>query len=237
MWHFLNFLLGAVIGSFLNMVIYRLPRTHLSVVKPARSICPKCGAQIPWYDNVPILSYFLLKGRCRSCGSPISVRYPLVEIMSAFAFLANSFVSNVVLYLSMCLFFSCAIVISCVDLEFLAIPDVTLVLSWVSGLVIWWVRGFPVWNVLGAVVAMILLWLLGVAYKGGMGEGDIILIGAIGIALGLIESFYVLLLSSVSAIIYALVKGKGKLDPKQKIPFGTFLAPTGYTILLINLLM
>jgi len=137
----------------------------------------------------------------------------------------------------MCLFFSCAIVISCIDLEFLAIPDVTLILSWVSGLVIWWVRGFPVWNVLGAVVAMILLWLLGVAYKGGMGEGDIILIGAIGIALGLIESFYVLLFSSVSAIIYALVKGKGKLDPKQKIPFGTFLAPTGYTILLINLLM
>lgn len=230
-------MLGAVVGSFLNVVIYRLPRAHLSVVKPARSICPNCGAQIAWYDNIPILSYFILRGRCRSCGSPIGIRYPLVEIASALAYTINSFLPNVTLYISMCLFASCAIVISCIDLEFFAIPDVALVLSWISGFLIWWAKGFPVWNAFGAAVTMGLLWLLGVVYKGGMGEGDIFLIGAIGISVGFIESFYVLLASSISAMIYALVRGKGGFDPKQKVPFGTFLAPAGYAILLVNLLV
>ncbi|WP_041075404.1 prepilin peptidase [Thermotoga caldifontis] len=237
MWHLLNFVLGAIIGSFLNVVIYRLPRSHLSILKPARSICPKCGAQIAWYDNIPILSYFILRGKCRNCGSSISVRYPLVETVSALAYLANSFVPNLVVYLSLCLFASCAIVMSCIDFEFLAIPDVTLVLSWVAGFLVWWMKGFPVWNAVGAAAAMFLLWLLGIVYRGGMGEGDVVLIGAIGIGVGFIESFYVLLASSVSAIIYALVKGKGRLDPKQKIPFGTFLAPAGYAILLVNSLV
>ncbi|MEN3008429.1 prepilin peptidase [Pseudothermotoga sp.] len=234
MWYFLNFLLGAIVGSFLNVAIYRLPREHLTLVKPPRSICPKCGVTIAWYDNVPILSYFILKGKCRNCGERISLRYPLVEIMNALAYLANSFISNRLLSFSMCLFVSCAIVIGCIDLEFLAIPDVTLVLSWVAAVLIWWTKGFVILNILGAVAAMCLLWFLSMAYKGGMGEGDIVLIGAIGLAAGFMESFYVLFASSVSAIIYAVVKGKGKLELKQKIPFGTFLAPAGYIVLLIN---
>lgn len=237
MWHFLSFILGAVIGSFLNVVIYRLPREHMTLVKPPRSICPKCGVTIAWYDNVPILSYFLLKGKCRNCGTRISLRYPLVEIANALAYLANSFITNKLTYFSMCLLVSCAIVISFIDLEFLAIPDVTLVLSWVAAALIWWMKGFAILNMLGAVVAMCLLWFLGMAYKGGMGEGDIVLIGAIGLAAGFIESFYVLFVSSVSAIIYAVLEGKGKLNLKQRIPFGTFLAPAGYIVLLINLLM
>lgn len=209
----------------------------MTLVKPPRSICPKCGATIAWYDNVPILSYLLLRGKCRNCGARISLRYPLVEVTNALAYLANSFIPNRLISFSMCLLVSCAIVISFIDLEFLAIPDVTLVLSWVSAVLIWWTRGFAISNLLGAVTAMCLLWLLGIAYKGSMGEGDIVLIGAIGLAAGFIESFYVLFASSVSAIIYAVVKGGGKLDLKQRIPFGTFLAPAGYIVLLINLLM
>jgi leader peptidase (prepilin peptidase)/N-methyltransferase len=81
---------GAIVGSFLNAVIYRLPRPGLSVLQPRRSICPACGASIAWHDNLPILSWAILRGKCRSCRGPISVRYPFVEALTAafFAYLA-----------------------------------------------------------------------------------------------------------------------------------------------------
>jgi len=128
------FLLGLVLGSFYNVLIYRLPR-NISPVSPS-SRCPRCGKRIKWYDNVPLLSYLLLRGRCRHCGGRISLQYPLVELASGLLALYSYHswgpdLDGLVLYL----FFSSLLVLSLIDMRFFIIPDVITLPGLLAGLI------------------------------------------------------------------------------------------------------
>ncbi|MEJ5229884.1 MAG: prepilin peptidase [Pseudothermotoga sp.] len=235
MWHFLSFLFGIVIGSFLNVVIYRLPRKDLSIVKPAHSICPNCGQRIEWYDNIPILSYILLVGRCRKCKAKISPRYIVVELANGFCYMLNSFRSSTfVEFMALSLLISCSLIIAFIDLEFMLIPDIAMIFVALASFLLWLLNGANLFNLVGVAAVTALLLILMIAYKGGMGGGDVILMAALSLSLGIVGSFYVLIFASVSAILYALIRSKGKLSMKQKIPFGTFLAPAGYVMVFIQ---
>ena len=127
--------LGALLGSFLNVCIYRIPR-NISVVNPARSFCPNCLRQIPWYENIPVVGWFLLRGRCSQCGQPISFRYPLVELLTALLYAACAAIVPFPTFLSLWIFFSLLIIATFVDLEFLVIPDVVSKSGIVAGIVL-----------------------------------------------------------------------------------------------------
>ncbi|GAB4311863.1 prepilin peptidase [Pseudothermotoga elfii] len=235
MWHFLSFVFGVIIGSFLNAVIYRLPRENLSLVKPAYSICPLCGRKIRWYDNIPLISYILLGGRCRNCGGKISLRYPAVELCNGVGYLVNFiFCSNFLEFIALSIILSSVIVLSLIDLQFMLIPDITLLLIGAGSFVLWIVRGAELLNLVAVGLVTVLLIVLSLLYKGGMGSGDILLMAAMSLSLGITGSLYNLVFASLSGIIYALIRDKGKLIAKKRIPFGTFLAPTGYIILVIQ---
>ena len=126
---FFSALFGACVGSFLNVCIYRLPREGLSPTRPRRSFCPSCGEEIAWYDNLPILSWLLLGGRCRSCRAPIRWRYLLVEAMTAilFLFLARRYLCGQEIswgaYLALAALVSALIVAAFIDLDLQIIPD------------------------------------------------------------------------------------------------------------------
>jgi leader peptidase (prepilin peptidase)/N-methyltransferase len=136
MQSFIAGVFGAIVGSFLNVLIYRLPRESLSVNKPVRSFCPSCGTALPWYDNLPVLSYMLLGGKCRHCGTGISLRYPLVEAMTFALFACLVLVKDPELtgagigrFEQLCIYviyffvLAALIAVTFIDLEFQIIPD------------------------------------------------------------------------------------------------------------------
>jgi leader peptidase (prepilin peptidase)/N-methyltransferase len=217
---------GLCVGSFLNVVIYRLPREGLFVSKPRRSFCPVCRNQLAWYDNVPVLSWLVLRGRCRGCRSPISARYPLVELLAGFlAFFLFHAEGNTWRFVFYFYFSMCLTAIAFIDLEFMVIPDILVKPTFLLGLVSAVVTPTPMltgaglWNYLletgwnprlvslaGATVAYIAgflsLWLLSGAYylvkkHRGLGDGDPPLMGLIALFLGLPSVVPVLLLSSL----------------------------------------
>jgi leader peptidase (prepilin peptidase)/N-methyltransferase len=119
----LAFLSGAIIGSFLNVCIYRIPR-NISLAKPARSFCPHCGIPIPWHQNIPLLSWLLLRGRCAACKKPIGWRYPVVELVTATLFAWTTCFVKFPALLSVLVFISLLVAITFIDIEFFLIPDV-----------------------------------------------------------------------------------------------------------------
>jgi leader peptidase (prepilin peptidase)/N-methyltransferase len=122
LWGIFTFVLGAVVGSFLNVCIYRLPR-DLSINKPRRSFCPSCKKEIPWYQNVPLISWIVLRGRCANCGNKIAFRYFLVELITALLFLAVWFHFPWPLAIAYWIFVSLLVVATFVDFEHFIIPD------------------------------------------------------------------------------------------------------------------
>jgi leader peptidase (prepilin peptidase)/N-methyltransferase len=226
--------LGLVIGSFLNVVIYRLPREGLAVSKPARSFCPSCHNQIPWFDNIPVISWLLLRGHCRYCKSPISLRYPLVELLCG---LLSFFIFNAegvsFRYLFNFYFAMCLTAIAFIDLEFMVIPDILVRPTYLVGLISAVVTphpslpGYTLWDYLikaewnerlvslaGAALAFLVgflsLYLLSMTYKllkghRGLGEGDPPLLGLIALFLGLPSILPVLLLSSVLGLFSVIL--------------------------------
>jgi leader peptidase (prepilin peptidase) / N-methyltransferase len=219
--------MGAVIGSFLNVVAYRLPR-HESLVAPG-SRCPKCGAHVRPYDNIPILSYLLLRGHCRSCSAAISPRYPLVEAITAAlcagAVLVHHSAASIALSLALIL-----IVVPCalIDLEHRIIPNrltgVGAALALVIGLALD-PSGEPARVLAGACAGGFLL-LAVLAYPGGMGMGDVKLAAMMGLFLGsaVAPALLVALLSGV-LVGAVVIARKGVLaGRKTAVPFGPFLA-------------
>ncbi|OPX29143.1 MAG: hypothetical protein B1H08_04535 [Candidatus Omnitrophica bacterium 4484_171] len=127
------FVMGACVGSFLNVCIYRLPK-DISIVKPS-SFCPKCNSPIRWFDNIPLISFIALGGRCRNCRRPISLRYPLVELITAVLFLFLYSRYHLTLsFLKLTLFFSLLVVVSFIDIDYHAIPAYLCFLGIAAGL-------------------------------------------------------------------------------------------------------
>ncbi|MDH4316836.1 MAG: prepilin peptidase [Desulfobulbaceae bacterium] len=226
------FLIGSIIGSFLNVVIFRLPEEGASIVFPS-SHCPRCKSAIGWYDNVPIISYLLLRGKCRKCNATISLQYPLVELCMALlsAGLFRKFDISFEFFFYF-LFCASLLVIIFIDLHHQIIPDSISL----GGIVLGFGGAFfnhgvsPLQSGLGILVGGGFFYLFALSYylitkRDGLGGGDIKLLAMIGAFLGWQSILFVIFASSLSGSfvgLWAMVKqGKGG---QTKIPFGPFLA-------------
>jgi leader peptidase (prepilin peptidase) / N-methyltransferase len=234
------FIFGAVIGSFLNVCICRLPHNESVVFPPSR--CPQCGFKIPFYDNVPIISWLLLRGKCRSCRAPISSQYPLVELLNALLtlFLFLKFGPSFpylrfgpwVPFLVLFLFCSAMVVITFIDLEHQIIPDVITLPGIVAGFLFSFFIPQLGWqnSLLGIVVGGGSLLVVAYGYelltkKEGMGGGDIKLLAMMGAFFGWKAVFFIIFVSSlIGSVIGITVMLIQKKDSKLAIPFGPFLA-------------
>jgi leader peptidase (prepilin peptidase)/N-methyltransferase len=223
-------LFGLVIGSFLNVCIYRLPR-DLSVVWPA-SRCTSCGREISWYENIPVLSYAVLRGRCRTCGEHISLMYPLIEILTAGVFVATYAAFGLSWLLPVRLLFGSAmIVLLVIDFEHQILPNEITIPGIVVGLAASFVaEPGPRDALIGAVAGGGALWLVAWAYERvrhqeGMGFGDVKMLAMIGAFLG----WKLMLLTLVGASLLGSLTAGALMATRRagwqsKLPLGTFLA-------------
>ena len=231
-------LVGAAIGSFLNVCISRIPE-GVSIIHPA-SRCPYCGHPVRFYDNIPVISFVILRGKCRDCGHPIDRRYPLVEILTAFfAFTIFRHFGIAPITLVVFLFVCVLIVISFIDLEKQLIPHV-LTLTGIPVFAVLSVlfNGLGLSDVfLGIMVGAGSLYFVAVYYEAltgreGMGGGDVNLMAMLGAFFGVKSLLFILLVSSllgaVVGIAFILFKGK---DMKYALPFGPFLCAAGVVYL------
>ena len=225
------FIFGTVVGSFLNVCICRIPHDE-SVVFPA-SHCPKCGYRLPFYDNVPIISYLLLGGKCRSCRAPISWQYPLVELLNGIlALLLFLKFGPTSLFLVLFCFCCAMVVITFIDLEHQIIPDSISLPGIVAGFVISFFFPTHGWlnSLLGILAGGGSLYLVAASYhlltgKEGMGGGDIKLLAMMGAFFGWKSIPFIIFVSSLAgSVIGIVVMLARKKDAKLAIPFGPFLA-------------
>ena len=261
-----------IIGSFLNVIIYRLPivifnewredcyeflntkkkdrvidkkTKKITLFSPNRSFCPECNNKIKYYDNIPVISFILLKSKCRHCKTPISWRYPFIELLAAFAsvlvfiqYNINS-LSLAILFLTYLL-----IIIACIDFENLIIPDSLSYIGLWLGLIIN-SSIFDINNItyasdaiLGAIVGYLILWILYWVFKlttgkEGFGHGDFKLTALFGAWLGLSAIFPILIIASITGIIFSVIayyRGIRGLD--KPFPFGPYLVFAGWIMLL-----
>lgn len=226
------FAFGAAWGSFLNVLVYRLPR-EVSVLREPPSSCPACATPIRWYDNIPLVSWLALRGRCRSCKVPISVRYPLVELAAGvLAVLAFLRWGISVTGVEVTIFAWVSLALGLIDLDFQILPDVLTYPSIVFGLACSTLGGYTWWldSLLGAAVGALLPILVIVIYKlwrgiEGMGWGDVKYLAAIGAVVGLRGVVGVLIVgASVGALVGLGMILTGRGSGKTPLPFGTFLA-------------
>ncbi len=222
-------ILGLVVGSFLNVCIYRIPRNKSIVYPP--SFCPSCGRRIKWYDNIPVVSYILLKGRCRFCGSKISLLYPVVELLTA--------VYTVLVYLKfgitiLCVFYLIfgymLIVGSFIDLFHYIIPDrISLGLA-VLGIIFGLIGHRLLHSIFGFAFGFVLLYVVAVFGKAifkkeAMGGGDIKLLGGIGSFIGIKGVLFTLFVASfLGSFVGIVLIASGKANLSNRIPFGPYLS-------------
>ena len=235
----LAFLFGSLYGSFLNVVVHRLPREE-SLVRP-RSRCPHCRRTIAWFDNVPILSWLILRGRCRRCRKPISARYPLVEAATGAlaAALSRRWPADPAWAAAAVLACGALLAVALIDWETFLIPD-ELSLGLVAAGVLcaplnpyfaggaWWTSAL--WSLAGGAAGLALGWGLAAAgeamlKKEALGGGDVKLLAAVGAWAGAIGAFDCLLIGSTLGSIYGLrLILAGRARRSDPIPFGPFLA-------------
>lgn len=252
-------LAGLLAGSFLNVCIHRLPR-DISIVRP-RSFCPSCRKPIAWYDNIPLLSYVILRGRCRSCGAAIPPRYPLVELATA-ALLAAAAVklgaSLEFVRLAVLSFLLVGLIFS--DLEERILPDEFTLGGMAAGLLLAYAAPLqpllsllvapqawgPRWRsvseaLLGIIVTAGVLWAVSLLYekvrrREGMGFGDVKMAGMLGAFFGLYGAMVALLagslLGSVVGLIY--IKATGKRASEYQLPFGSFLGVAALAVAFLD---
>jgi leader peptidase (prepilin peptidase)/N-methyltransferase len=225
-------LFGLCLGSFLNVCIYRIPLKK-SIVYPSSS-CPQCGKKIRFYDNIPLVSYIILRGKCRSCGSAISLRYPVVEavsgLISAALFMRLGVSPQYFVFL---LFAASLVIISFIDLQHRIIPDMISLPGILVGLGVSLLKLTPVsWldSLIGIIGGGGFLYLVAVLFemltrREGMGGGDIKLLAMIGAWMGWKALPFIILISSITGTLIgaaSLIAARKGL--RTKIPFGPFLA-------------
>jgi len=238
-WAIAAFAFGAAVGSFLNVVIIRLPQGHSIVFPP--SSCPNCENRIRPYDNIPILSYFLLRGKCRNCGEPISLRYPLIEFLTATLTAALYWKFGLTPLFGVSFVFCAAmLVVFWIDLDHMIIPDAISLTGIVAGLAAATAGLIPgvewLQSVVGVVLGGLSLYVPAYVYEKvrhaeGLGVGDIKLLAMIGSFTGPYGVIFVLFFSSFIGSVTALVSmSLNKVNSSTPIPFGPFLtaAAVGY---------
>lgn len=222
---------GMVVGSFLNVCICRLPKNE-SIVSPP-SHCPNCSYQIRWYDNVPLLSYLWLRGRCRGCGTPISLQYPLVELLNGIlATLLYLRFGPTLAFATLFLLCSALVVITFIDLEHQIIPDEISLPGIAVGFILsFFLQGHSWLNsLLGILLGGGSLLLVAYAYqwltgKDGMGGGDIKLLAMLGAFLGWKAIPFIIFSSSlIGSFVGIAIMWFQKKNSKLAIPFGPYLA-------------
>ncbi|MDR3630111.1 MAG: prepilin peptidase [Desulfocapsaceae bacterium] len=223
---------GAAVGSFLNVVILRLPQENSSIVFPA-SHCPLCKSPLSWTENIPVISYLFLRGRCGHCRAPISIQYPLVEALTAI--LTTALVYRFGLTPTTAgyfLFVTALIVIIWIDIHHQIIPDVISLPGIVIGLAFAIINSFITWqdSLIGLLAGGGILYAVALLYylirkQEGMGGGDIKLLAMIGAFLGWQSLPFVILISSITGSgIGLLVLSLQKKGANTRIPFGPFLS-------------
>ncbi len=221
---------GAIIGSFLNVCVYRLPRGR-SVVWPA-SACGSCGRQLSWYENIPVLSFVVLGGRCRSCHASISIRYPVIEALTAVMFATAWWYYGPGVALAARLVFGCAlIVLFAIDLEHHLLPNAITLPGIVVGFA-FSVFGDPGWvsSLIGILVGGGVLYAIAEIYyrirhEEGLGMGDVKMLAMIGAFVGWKLTLVTLMMASFAGSLVGvvlIVMQRGSM--KYALPFGTFLA-------------
>ena len=226
----LIFIYGLIIGSFLNVCIYRIPRNE-SIAWPG-SHCPTCSHNLKWYDNIPLVSYIVLKGKCRYCKTNISAQYPLVESLNAVMYIIMymkfGFKLDFIFY---SLISSVLVSVIFIDLKEMIIPDslvlCILVLSIIYKIINHFLYGISpeiINSILGLLLAGGLFLAIVILSRGGMGGGDVTLIGALGFVLGVkyivLNIFLSFVLGAIISIVLLAAKIKTRKDP---IPFGPFI--------------
>jgi leader peptidase (prepilin peptidase)/N-methyltransferase len=223
-------IMGAIVGSFLNVCIYRLPRGE-SIVWPG-SHCPVCGAGIAWYDNVPVLSYLMLGRRCRTCQAPIAMRYPLVEAANAAGYVSILWVFGAswttVLY---CILFSALLVVTGTDLSHYIIPNtitrpgIALGLVGAATVLPVSLKDASLGVAIGGGIIWFLVWVSPYLFgKEGMGRGDVKLVAMIGAFLGWKPALLTIMIGSLAGSVIGIsLIGLGLMKREDYIPFGPYL--------------
>ncbi len=236
MFYLAAFIFGSIVGSFLNVCIWRLPRGESIAWPPSH--CINCQKPIHWYDNIPLVSFFLLRGRCRQCKARISRQYWVVEFLSALFFVlfyqVFGWTPQGILYLLFALGF---LVLSVIDLRHYILPDSLTIPGIVIGLAassVWpWMHGQEVWvrgllsSAIGVVVGGGILWAAGsiaewILKKEAMGGGDVKLLAAIGAVVGWPGVLWTLMVGSCIGSVYGIYQRVARGE--ALIPFGPFLA-------------
>ena len=245
----LTILLGLVVGSFLNVVIYRLPN-NMSLAKPA-SHCPKCNSPIKWYDNIPILSYIILGGKCRNCREKISFRYPFIEFFNMVLWFVCLFVfTNFIIptnqlnwlrFITSCIVCSTLICIAMIDFDSMEIPDVLQLILLLCGLVLLLddpTKDTIMLKVFGFIGAGLLFYLVNLIFKlikktDGIGFGDVELVACAGLILGGFKMIYALIIACVGGGVFLLIYALVKKDKDKLYPFAPLLV-TGILVALFT---
>jgi leader peptidase (prepilin peptidase)/N-methyltransferase len=249
MLSFAIIILGLIVGSFLNVVIYRLPKAvikqykhpsqnhfldSLSAISKPRSYAPCCKKQLAWFENIPLLSWILLQGQCRHCKKPISYRYPLIEILTAtFFFLCfNKYGVNPEAFL-WAIFFSYLVALCFIDLDFFLLPDLLTLSLCLLGLIASLLQliSVPIESaLLGSVLGYSLPWSVNKIYylwrkHDGFGGGDFKLLGSLGAWMGWQSVIPIISIASITALLatFLLMLYGKKISLKTQLPFGPFL--------------
>ena len=232
----LSFLFGIILGSFLNVVAYRLPRKESLILPQSR--CTSCSAHIKYYDNIPVVSWLLLRGRCRSCKSKISLRYLIVELGTGFLFIliVEKFESRSPILLAAVLFLAAiTITLAVIDLDTHTLPNRILLPGFIIGSLTLGIEGIVnhhysalVRAVMGALALGLFYLILSLIYPGGMGMGDVKFAGLLGLFLGylswgvlLVATFSAFFLGGIFAIALVLTRNANR---KGGIPFGPWMS-------------
>ena len=222
------FVLGAVIGSFLNVVIYRIPKGE-SIVFPS-SRCQSCHTPLKWYHNIPIFSWLFLGGKCAFCKAPVSTQYPVVELITALIFVMLYFKLGLVWYLPFVwASFSALFALVMIDFKYYAVPDSVNFFALAMALI----QPDFITAAMDAAIAALALWLLGLGVgflfkKEAMGGADVIVAGTMAALLGFPNFFVALFLSAILAIVPSL------LAKDTMVPFVPFLALATFIIYLFD---
>ncbi|PKM57880.1 MAG: prepilin peptidase [Firmicutes bacterium HGW-Firmicutes-3] len=227
-------LYGIIIGSFLNVCILRIPLNESITFD--RSHCPKCGYVLKWYDLIPLLSYIILRGKCRSCQTKISSQYPIIELLNGAAYL------GIYLYLGLswqtliaCFLFSALLVVFMIDLRYKIIPNGLVLFILLLGVIQTFLTRDYLSHIIGFFIVSGILILLSLMVKNGMGMGDIKLMAAAGLLLGWDQILLALMIGAIlgSVIGISLIVIK-VIKPREAIPFGPFLATGIMTAMLFG---